>query len=74
LDDDPHTWKHEIHGVRVLGGSQQIDDILAQHQVQGVILANMTILDSTPDNELRRACRAHGVWLKIMHLDFQELI
>jgi UDP-GlcNAc:undecaprenyl-phosphate/decaprenyl-phosphate GlcNAc-1-phosphate transferase len=74
LDEDPHTWQHDIHGVRVLGGSQQIDEILAQHRVQGVILANPTVLNDPPGNELRRACRANGVWLKVMHLDFQELI
>lgn len=73
LDDDPHTWGRVIHGVRVLGGCDQIDGVLVEQKPQGVIIASPAMLADEPAGDLIQACRKRGVWLKVMNLNFEEV-
>ncbi|MBU2574727.1 MAG: polysaccharide biosynthesis protein [Elusimicrobia bacterium] len=39
LDDNPHKWKHQIHGLTILGGRKVFAKILAEHNIDQVIVA-----------------------------------
>ncbi len=60
LDDDPRKRKREIHGVRVLGTTRQIREIVEATSVDEVILA----MPSVPKVAARRIvadCEAEGI-------------
>lgn len=73
LDDDPHIRGRVIHGVPVLGGSEQINGFLVDQKPQGVIIASPTMLANGSAGDLILACRKQGVWLKVMNLNFEEV-
>ncbi|HAH30988.1 MAG TPA: hypothetical protein DCL44_01600 [Elusimicrobia bacterium] len=39
LDDNPNKWKHQIHGLPILGGRKVLAKVLAEHKVDQVIVA-----------------------------------
>jgi UDP-GlcNAc:undecaprenyl-phosphate GlcNAc-1-phosphate transferase len=73
LDDNPLRWGRIIHGVDVIGGSDQLPIVLADRKVQGVIISSE---DEIPAEILAKVvsdCRAKGVWVKTMHLAFEAI-
>ena len=50
VDDDSRKWGREIHGVRVVGGSERIPELVADLQVEVVVLA----VPSAGGDKLRR--------------------
>jgi UDP-GlcNAc:undecaprenyl-phosphate GlcNAc-1-phosphate transferase len=73
LDDDPLKWGRSIHGVDVLGGSDQLASILNNREVRGVIV---TTPGDLPEDSLAKvvaACRAKDVWVKVMRLTFETV-
>ena len=73
IDDNPLRWGRRIHGVDVLGGGEQLENILVDKQVQGVIVSSA---DGLPPESLERVvsiCRAKGVWVKLMRLAFEAV-
>lgn len=72
LDDDPYISGRQIHGVPVLGGLLQLEDILVRYRITGVILAGVQP-GSINQGSLYQACRAHGCWVRMLRLGFEEL-
>lgn len=60
LDDDRSKQRTKIQGVPVLGGIEQIDLLLDQHDVAEVIVSSSKI-DATQLGALREACTRRGV-------------
>jgi UDP-GlcNAc:undecaprenyl-phosphate GlcNAc-1-phosphate transferase len=73
LDDDPLRWGRSIHGIDVLGGCEQLDTILGDRQVQGVIVSSPTELVDETLTKVISACQSKGVWVKVMRLTFETL-
>jgi len=73
LDDDPLKWGRSIHGVDVLGGSDRLGSILGDSEVKGVIVTSMEDLRSESLANVVTACRAKGVWVKVMRLAFESI-
>lgn len=71
LDDDPLKWGSRIHGVPVLGGCEQLETILADREVDGVILSSPAALENGPASDFMAACRSRGIWVKALRLDFE---
>jgi len=73
LDDDPLNAGREIHGVSILGGLDQLESILLQKQIDGVVV--------TPDerwtkdllDKVVRICRTHGQWVRSLRLEFEAI-
>jgi UDP-GlcNAc:undecaprenyl-phosphate GlcNAc-1-phosphate transferase len=73
VDDDPLRWGRSIHGVDVLGGIDQLESILRDREVRGVIISSQANLQDEFLENLVTVCRARGVWVKVMRLAFEPL-
>ena len=73
LDDDPLKWGRSIHGVNVLGGSEQLEAILDNREVRGVIVSSTNDIPEEVLAKVVTACRAKGVWVKVMRLAFETV-
>lgn len=71
LDDDPHKWRRSIHGVDVLGGGDQIESILNDRRIDGVIVTSTTLLGDGYGKNLVNFCHEKGVWVRLLRLDFE---
>jgi FlaA1/EpsC-like NDP-sugar epimerase len=72
LDEDPFLRGRQIHGVEVLGGMEDIETILANREVGGVIVAeNPKVREASKD--MIMACKNAGCWIKYLRLEFEEI-
>jgi UDP-GlcNAc:undecaprenyl-phosphate GlcNAc-1-phosphate transferase len=62
VDDDPEKRTRWIHGVPVLGGSDDVAALIAKHRVQTVVLASPKV-DPARLAQVLAACRATGAQL-----------
>ncbi|HUW83304.1 MAG TPA: nucleoside-diphosphate sugar epimerase/dehydratase [Phycisphaerae bacterium] len=72
LDDDPATWGSQIHGISVLGSTQQVREICRKQEVDEILIA----LPATTRRELRRVvelCEGTNARFRIVP-DVKELI
>jgi len=60
IDDDPALARTDVHGLRVAGGADRLDDILGAAPVAELIVSSAKI---APERlaQVREACDAHGV-------------
>jgi FlaA1/EpsC-like NDP-sugar epimerase len=70
LDDDPFKWGRRIHGLSVLGGANQFKSIMDSKNPDGIILISSTLLESSEVRQVISTCRARGIWVKVLKLDF----
>jgi len=71
LDDDELKWGSNIHGVDILGNISKLDQFIRARQVSGVIVTSETWLNSPAGEKLSSACKAKGIWLRVLHLKFE---
>jgi UDP-GlcNAc:undecaprenyl-phosphate GlcNAc-1-phosphate transferase len=71
LDDDELKWGNNIHGVNILGGLNQLDQFIHDHQVSGIIATNSKLLRTASGAKLTTICRAKGIWLRVLRLEFE---
>ena len=65
VDDDRAKWGMRIHGIRVLGGTAKIPELVEKHRVQELIVA----IPSAPPEDLRRIvqlCQSSGTACKVL--------
>lgn len=71
LDEDPFNAGREIHGVDILGGYDQLDELLGQKGIDGVVL---TVDGQNSDDLIERitkVCHAQGCWVRTLRLEFE---
>jgi UDP-GlcNAc:undecaprenyl-phosphate/decaprenyl-phosphate GlcNAc-1-phosphate transferase len=71
LDDDSLKWGRSIHGVPIMCGVENIGQILVEKQVSGIIITTHNLLKSPAGEQLLAVCRAQGVWVRILRLEFE---
>ena len=71
LDDDSLKWGSNIHGVNVLGNIDHLEQFIRDKQVSGVIATTESLLHSPAGEKLISDCRAKGVWVRILRLEFE---
>ncbi len=70
IDDDATLAGKVSNGYPVLGGLDQLDEVIAEHGVKGVVLSTSRL----PEARLRsavRTCERRGIWMKQLRLDFE---
>jgi FlaA1/EpsC-like NDP-sugar epimerase len=70
LDEDPFMHGRQIHGVKVLGGLERLDELLEEHKVAGVILAGVDP-GAPAGQQLRSICRKSNCWVRNLRLEFE---
>lgn len=71
LNPDPWMQGRQIHGVQVLGTFKDLERILGERKVDGVILAG--IENAAPEvEELRQACNGK-CWMRSFRLELEEI-
>lgn len=71
LDDDSLKWGSNIHGVNILGDINKLDQFIHERQVSGVIATTDMLLHSPEGEKLVSACRAKGLWVRVLRLEFE---
>ena len=72
IDDDPLKSGRYIHGVRVLGCSAELDEVLDLQQVDGIIIAQ-DALTADLISAAKTIAEKHGCWTRNFHLEFKLL-
>ncbi len=71
LDDDPLWWGRHIHGVDILGGCEQLENILSNKHIDGIIISSSSRLSSDLTEKTIAMCHNRGVWVKVLRLEFE---
>jgi UDP-GlcNAc:undecaprenyl-phosphate GlcNAc-1-phosphate transferase len=71
LDDDSLKWGSNIHGVNILGDADNLEQYILDKRICGVIITSESLLASPTGEKLRTACRAKGVWMRLLRLEFE---
>ncbi len=71
LDDDSLKWGSNIHGVSILGDLSKLEQFIQDKQVTGVIASTDNLLHSPGGEILVSTCRSKGVWVRVLHLEFE---
>jgi FlaA1/EpsC-like NDP-sugar epimerase len=73
LDEDPFNIGREIHGVSILGGLDQLQTILDQKQIDGVVLATDERSSIELIDKVVETCQAQKRWVRSLKLEFELL-
>ncbi|PWB50835.1 MAG: hypothetical protein C3F13_15095 [Anaerolineales bacterium] len=71
LDDDSLKWGSNIHGVNILGDLSKLEQHILDKQVSGVIATTDLLLKTPQGMQLQNTCREMGVWIRVLHLEFE---
>lgn len=71
IDPDPLLTGRRIHGIRVLGGAEQLVRLRRGGRLRGVILAGAP-LDPGLAQALEEVAAEGGVWVRRLRLEFEE--
>ena len=72
LDEDPYLHGRRIHSVAVLGGLERLAEMLAQGEIDGLILAGVDA-SGEPAGRALETCRNYGVWARQLCLEFVDI-
>ena len=73
LDNDPYSTGREIHGVTILGEWDQLESILDQKGIDGVVIATGERFSVDQIESITAICRANGRWVRALRLEFELL-
>jgi UDP-GlcNAc:undecaprenyl-phosphate GlcNAc-1-phosphate transferase len=71
LDDDSMKWGSNIHGVNILGDLSKLDQYIEEKHVKGVIASTEDSLHTKVGEQLLLKCKARGIWIRVLRLDFE---
>ncbi|MFC2053194.1 hypothetical protein ACFLV7_02690 [Chloroflexota bacterium] len=72
IDNDPLMKGRQIHGVEVVGGIEELDKLIIENQICGVIIASKDHTSDVPAM-ISDICRQRGCWLRSLRLEFELL-
>ncbi len=73
LDDDSLKWGSNIHGVSIIGDPSKLEQLIQDKQVTGVIASTENLLHSPGGEKVVSTCRSKGVWVRVLHLEFEDI-
>jgi len=72
IDNDPYLLGRNIHGVRVIGSSENIEEILNVNHINGVILTGLGIQGELEDNVVS-ICKNKSCWVRYLRIELETL-
>jgi UDP-GlcNAc:undecaprenyl-phosphate GlcNAc-1-phosphate transferase len=73
LDDDPYKTGRQIHGVDILGSFEQLEAILEEKQIDGIVVTPDASPSDGFQDKVIAVSRAHGRWIRTLRLEFELL-
>ena len=73
LDDDPYKFGRQILGIQVLGSIHQIEKILDNNEIEGILLTSQDIQEQSQLDYLLDRCKELGIWCKVLRIDFDNV-
>jgi UDP-GlcNAc:undecaprenyl-phosphate GlcNAc-1-phosphate transferase len=73
LDEDPFNTGREIHGVGILGGFEQLDTVLSEKQIDGVLLTSDDRWSGDSLDRIINSCKTQGRWIRSLRLEFVKI-
>jgi UDP-GlcNAc:undecaprenyl-phosphate GlcNAc-1-phosphate transferase len=73
IDDDPFIQGRQVMGIQVLGTSQDLEKILENTEIEGILLSSENTVDFDRNETLRTACNDSGIWLKKLRITIDEV-
>ncbi len=73
IDDDPLKQGRSIHGVKVKGGIEQLEELIQADDIEGVIIASSEILESEAVVTTQHICEKYGIWVRRLEFGFVDL-
>jgi FlaA1/EpsC-like NDP-sugar epimerase len=70
LDDDPVKWRRFVMGVPVQGRLEDLPRILAQHDVDEIVLSSLAIGEAR-EAAIRQACEEIGKPVRRLYLEIR---
>jgi UDP-GlcNAc:undecaprenyl-phosphate/decaprenyl-phosphate GlcNAc-1-phosphate transferase len=70
VDEDTLKKGRIIHGVSVLGGLEDLEDLLQGRKVNGVVISNGNDIDDETNQQIREICKKSGVWVRVLRFGF----
>ncbi|MCP4358666.1 MAG: hypothetical protein GY796_11665, partial [Chloroflexi bacterium] len=71
--DDHFKWGRRIHGVDVLGGLEQLETLLGEQQITGLIVTASVRDAGAHAARALAVCRSRGVWVRELRMEFDLL-
>jgi UDP-GlcNAc:undecaprenyl-phosphate GlcNAc-1-phosphate transferase len=71
FDNDPYKIGRQIHGVNILGGSEQLESVIVSREISGVVLSAEADQADPEVEHIIAVCRARGCWVRALRLDFE---
>ena len=72
LTDDPFLIGRRIHGVEVIGNYSDLEKIIMQGSIQGVIITE-GLNEMERLSAVKKICKANHCWIKVLRLGFEDL-
>lgn len=73
LDDDLLNAGRRIHGVKILGGFEELNKLLEKSRLDGVIVTFPIPGNEARLQEIIAACQRCGCWVRTLRLEFEEI-
>lgn len=74
IEEDGHLWGRSIHGVKVLGGMDKLEDILQKWEIKGVVITSGALISTEHGRTLMTRCQEKNIWVRVLRLEFEPVV
>ncbi len=73
IDDDPFKKGRQIHGIQVVGGTEDFDEIAQRYEISGVIIPLETNITEENIRTLIKICKNANIWVKQINIQLKDI-
>lgn len=73
IDDDRRIWGRTLYERPILGGPDQIRDLLDKYKIQGVVVGLQDFDKSPSWAQINDACREKGIWVRKARVALEDI-
>ncbi len=72
VDDDPLKKGRSIHGLSVMGGFSELEQLIDRYGAQGVLITSSAIVESGMIEKVLATCKRKSVWVRRLRFEFED--
>lgn len=73
IDDDPFKKGRQIHGIQVVGGTEDFDEIAQRYEISGIIIPFETNITEENIRPLIKICKNANIWVKQINIQLKDI-